>query len=92
MSGKTIKLQFRPAKGHKNHLDNWNHFTEDGQVGEYPEDIGKQKLIDFPLNFTEYRQPAAPKKKAKPMPWDKPEKKVEDEPDKMMKEEKTKTK
>ena len=93
MPGRTIKLQFKPAKSHKNHLDDWNHFTKDGQVGEYPHEIGKQKLVDFPLNFTEYKQPAEPKKVAKPVPeqFEKP-KKVEDEPDKMLKAFKTKTK
>jgi hypothetical protein len=93
MPERTIKLQFKPSKSHKNHLDDWNHFTKDGQVGEYPYDVGKGKLADFPLNFTEYKQPAEPKKIAKPIldPFEKP-KKVEDEPDKMMKTFRTKTK
>ena len=92
MSGKTIKLQFKPAKGHKNHNDEWNVFTKDGQVGVYPEEIGKQKLIDFPLNFIEYNQPAPPKNKAKPLPGPAEPKKVEEEPDKSLKGSSTKTK
>jgi len=94
MSEKMIKLQFRPSKSHRTHNDVWNVFIEDGQVGEYPADVAKQKLVDFPLNFTEYKQEAQPKKVAKPQPKiEKPaEKKVEDEPDKGLKESKTKTK
>ena len=96
MSEKMIKLQFRKVKSHLNHLDNWNHFTEDGQVGEYPEEIGKEKLADFPLNFTEYMGERA-KKKAKPVKLKKEEpdqepKKVEEEPNKILKESETKTK
>ena len=96
---KVINLQWRPTKSHKNHLDNWNHFTEEGQVGEYPEDVAKEKLADFPDNFVEYKQPAPATKKAKPQPGnpikdEKPEepKKVEDEPDKALKDANTKRK
>lgn len=85
---RTIKLQFRPAKGHKNHLDDWCHFTQDGQVGVYPYEVGRKKLIDYPLNFTEWKQPTIPKKKAKQIE----PKKVEEEPDKALKGEGTKTK
>jgi hypothetical protein len=98
MSEKIIKLQFKPTKIHKNHLDNYNHFTKEGQVGEYPEEIAKEKLADFPNNFIVYKQPAPPKITAKKLPGnpikDKTNqpKKVEDEPDKMMKEEQTKKK
>lgn len=83
-----IKLQFRPAKGHTTHLDDWCHFTQDGQVGEYPYEIGRQKLQDFPLNFIEWKQPTTPKKKAKQFE----PKKVKEEPDKSLKESGTETK
>ena len=88
MSQKMIKLQFKKVKSHLNHADDWNHFTEDGQVGEYPEEIGRQKLVDFPNSFTEYKQPEAPKKKAKPQP----KKTIEEAPDKSLKESGTKKK
>lgn len=93
MPERTIKLQFKPSKNHKNHLDDWNHFTKDEQVGEYPYEVGKEKLADFPLNFTEHKQSAEPKKTAKRTWAEKEEpKKVEDEPDKMLKAFRTKTK
>lgn len=57
-------------------------------MGEYPYEVGKQKLIDFPLNFTEWKQSTAPKRKAKQFE----PKKVEDEPDKALKGPGTETK
>ena len=72
---KTIKLKFKKLKNYKNHLDNWNHFTEDGQVGEYPYDVGKQKLADFPLCFTEVHSRPEPR----------PFKSITREPDKALK-------
>ena len=87
-----LNLQFKKYPGHLNHLDNWNHFTEDGQVGEYPEEIGKEKLADFPNNFVEYKQPEPPKKvAAKPVLINVPKKPTQ-EPTKQMKSEGTETK
>ena len=87
MPEKMVKLQFKPTKSHRNHLDDWNHFTQDEQVGEYPESVAKEKLADFPLNFKIYREQNAPEKKAKPVVAP-----VEEQPDKMDKGEKTKIK
>ena len=91
--GKMIKLQFKPAKSHKNHLDSHNHFTEEGQVGEYPEDIAKEKLADFPNNFSVYKQDVPPKKKAsKPAVVHVPKKQETDGETKELKNEGTKDK
>ncbi len=102
---KTVKLQWKPTKSHNNHLDDWNHFTQEGQVGEYPEEIAKEKLADFPNNFVVYKAVEKPKKKAQPQPGNLPEeeqqpeekeedkeKAVEEAPDKMQKDEQTKKK
>lgn len=76
---KTIKLKFKKLKNYKNHLDDWNHFTEDGQVGVYPETIGKQKLADFPLCFTEAISKPEPRR-----PDPKPAKSIARQPNKML--------
>ncbi len=78
---KTIKLKFKKLKNYKNHLDDWNHFTEDGQVGIYPEKIGKQKLVDFPLCFMEMTSRSEPKFESK----SKPVKSIARQPNKMLK-------
>ena len=96
MAEKLVKLVFDPSKSHRTHNDEWNVFTEKGQVGEYPESVAKEKLADFPLNFKVYREAIEPEKKAKPQPKpieeEEQPKKVKDEPDKMDKGAKTKTK
>jgi len=91
MDEKKVKLQFKPSKSHRNHNDIYNLFTKEGQVGEYPESVAKEKLADFPLNFEVYREVKEPVAKAMPQPKFEP-KKVQDEPDKMDKGSKTKTK
>lgn len=81
-----MKLQFKATRSHRNHYDNWN-VLKDGEVGEYPDDIGKEKLQDFPLNFTELK----PKReKVKEVKQD--ESAAEKAPDKSMKSKRTKIK
>jgi len=78
-----MKLQFKSTKSHRSHYDDWN-VLKDGEIGEYPDDIGKDKLRDYPNNFIEFK----PKKeKVKP-----DESIVEKAPDKSMKSKRTKIK
>lgn len=76
-----MKLRFKATKSHRNHYDNWNSL-KDGGVGEYPDDVGKEKLRDFPDNF-EVVKPG----KVKP-----DESAAEKAPDKSMKSKRTKIK
>ena len=51
---KKVKLLFKASKSHRTHNDDYN-VLYDGDIGEYPEDVAKLKLRDFPLNFSEVK-------------------------------------
>jgi len=86
-----MKLQFKSTKSHRNHYDDWN-VLKDGEVGEYPDDVGKEKLIDFPLNFSEFKPKEVKPTREKPDEVKQDESVAEKAPDKSMKSKRTKIK
>lgn len=50
MGEKTVKLRFKATKFIHIQNDAYN-VLRDGEVGEYPDEIGREKLKDFPDNF-----------------------------------------